>query len=226
MCWTSLFEPLGMTKSTQSSSLSSCDISLLDSTSATISLLTFPPVASSTASPIALCRALLLSLASLPPFKRRPLPEAMLREAIWGRESGRDSKIIIRTPMGQVTSFRVRPEASSVTLLMTPRGSSDSAICLIPVERVSSFPGVSLRRLRSCESRPCLAAFSRSTALACMTLETMAESARLADIFRRTADLSDFPRAVSFLASSLALRAFLLPSSSSPPSAFSTSTNF
>lgn len=48
-------------------------------------------------------RALLLYAASLPPFNKRPLADAMAKAATCGSESGLDSNITNKTPMGTVT---------------------------------------------------------------------------------------------------------------------------
>jgi hypothetical protein len=55
-----------------------------------------------------LCSAALLLAASLPPLSSRPLPLRSARLAICGSASGRDSKMMSRTPMGAVTFSRTR----------------------------------------------------------------------------------------------------------------------
>lgn len=51
----------------------------------------------------------------------------------WGRQSGRDSKITRRTPIGVVTCFNSRPSASNVLLTTRPTMSELwSAICFRP----------------------------------------------------------------------------------------------
>ena len=85
-------------------------------------------------------RHLLLWLASLPPFIRRPLALAMARLATWGSASGRDSKMTIRTPMGTVfwTTSRVLEILVLLTTLFT-LSKLLSAICISPVLRDSSL---------------------------------------------------------------------------------------
>mmetsp|Transcript_27111 Transcript_27111/g.41602 ORF Transcript_27111/g.41602 Transcript_27111/m.41602 type:complete len:217 (-) Transcript_27111:835-1485(-) len=74
--------------------------------------------------------------------------------------------MIIRTPMGTVTSDNSSPSASSRFFLTTPRQSFSSASCRIPLANVCSFASVNLSRFTSCWSVPFLVAASRSMALA------------------------------------------------------------
>lgn len=49
-----------------------------------------------------------------PTLSSRPLPERMASAAIWGRASGRASKMMSSTPIGDVTFSSTRPSATSV----------------------------------------------------------------------------------------------------------------
>lgn len=60
------------------------------------------------------------SVDSLPPLRIAALADFMARDAMLAITSGRASKIIRRTPMGQVWRWRMRPESSSVRRSILP----------------------------------------------------------------------------------------------------------
>lgn len=73
----------------------------------------------------------------------------------WGRQSGRDSKITRRTPIGVVTCFNSRPSASNVLLTTRPTMSELwSAICFKPSWRVWSFLSLKTSLDTKVDSRP------------------------------------------------------------------------
>lgn len=72
--------------------------------------------------------------------KRRERRRIKRSALTWGRQSGRDSKITRRTPIGVVTCFNSRPSASNVLLTTRPTMSELwLAICFRPSWRVWSF---------------------------------------------------------------------------------------
>mmetsp|Transcript_2268 Transcript_2268/g.4554 ORF Transcript_2268/g.4554 Transcript_2268/m.4554 type:complete len:207 (+) Transcript_2268:734-1354(+) len=98
------------------------------------------------------CRMMFERVASLPPFSNNPFPLRMARLAIWGRASGRDSKMIRSTPSGEVTCFKTRPSATCVWRRHRPMGSSISANERTPCASCAIFPSFSLRRFKSAGS--------------------------------------------------------------------------
>ena len=60
------------------------------------------------------------SVDSLPPLRMAALPDLMAREAMLAMTSGRASKMMRRTPMGQVTRSSVRPSSSFVRRVILP----------------------------------------------------------------------------------------------------------
>mmetsp|Transcript_24717 Transcript_24717/g.58039 ORF Transcript_24717/g.58039 Transcript_24717/m.58039 type:complete len:251 (-) Transcript_24717:860-1612(-) len=149
--------------------------------------------------------------ASLPPLSNNPFPLAMERAAICGIESGRDSKMIIKTPIGTVIRDNVIPSASSLLDFSTPRGSGNAAICRSPSANVSSFVSVSFSLFFSTRAVPSRSATSRSIKLAAISLSFLLirASAMACKIFRRTS----WGSACNFLASVLAATAFSRASS-------------
>mmetsp|Transcript_29907 Transcript_29907/g.47782 ORF Transcript_29907/g.47782 Transcript_29907/m.47782 type:complete len:226 (-) Transcript_29907:591-1268(-) len=113
--------------------------SCLVSTSPTIPLVIRPFEAFSTASTIRECKYRHDRFASLPPFSSKPFPDLIARDAIWGRQSGLDSKMMSRTPIGTVFCCRMRPLDTSREPITFPIGSSDAAIWRIPWQRFESF---------------------------------------------------------------------------------------
>lgn len=108
-------------------------------------------------------KARLLCAASFPPFSNKPLPEAMASAATCGSESGLDSKITSRTPIGTVICFNCRPSASFVLRNTLPTFSwLESAICLRPVARLFNLAGVNDRRDSSGLANPDFVASVRS----------------------------------------------------------------
>lgn len=60
------------------------------------------------------------SVDSLPPLRMAALPDLMASEAMLAMTSGRASKMMRRTPMGQVTRSRIRPSSSLVRSWILP----------------------------------------------------------------------------------------------------------
>ena len=122
-------------------------------------------------------RMALVLVASLPPLRRRPLPDRMAREAICGRASGLDSKMMRRTPRGAVTCSRVSPSATFILLSWRPSGSSMSAICLAPAASCAIFPGFILSLLRRCDSVSAASAAAMSFSFSRMMASSLASRA-------------------------------------------------
>ena len=121
----------------------------------------------SMASPIIPCRVALDSVASFPPLSSRPFPLAMARADICGKESGRDSKMIINTPIGTVSCDKINPSASSRWHFTTPNESGWSAIWRKPVANVCNLSTVNPNRFnRGAAVVPSFAATSTSFWLA------------------------------------------------------------
>ena len=60
------------------------------------------------------------SVDSLPPLRMAALPDLMARDAMLAMTSGRASKMMRRTPMGQVTRSRLRQSSSFVRRVTLP----------------------------------------------------------------------------------------------------------
>jgi hypothetical protein len=111
--------------------------------------------------------ALLLCAASFPPFRSNPLAEAIAKAATWGKESGRDSKMTNKTPMGTVIWVRSSPSASLVLLRTRPTLLwLESAICFNPTAKLRSLAGVRERRESNGFASPDFVASDKSFALA------------------------------------------------------------
>mmetsp|Transcript_1597 Transcript_1597/g.3659 ORF Transcript_1597/g.3659 Transcript_1597/m.3659 type:complete len:238 (-) Transcript_1597:602-1315(-) len=123
------------------------------------------------------CRQALEFVASFPPLSRRPLPDRIARDAIWGRASGRASKMMRQTPMGAVTLSRTRPSAISIALRGFRMGSSCCAIARTPTASCLIFSGLSLSLCMSAASMPAFSPSSTSLALAAMISSSAASSA-------------------------------------------------
>mmetsp|Transcript_116222 Transcript_116222/g.325061 ORF Transcript_116222/g.325061 Transcript_116222/m.325061 type:complete len:222 (-) Transcript_116222:1281-1946(-) len=158
--------PRGITRSITSSSANISDTCPLLVIKAIRSRLISPLLPASIASPMTLWIAAFECTASFPPLRSKPLPLAMERAEICGIESGRDSKITIRTPIGTVISVSSIPSASSLLLLMTPSGSARDANCLNPAASVASFSSVSFNLFFKTSATSSFSAASRSRALA------------------------------------------------------------
>lgn len=131
--------------------------------------------------------ALLLLEASFPPFNSNPFAEATAREATWGSESGRDSKITSNTPIGTVTCLRLRPEAKRVRLTTRPTLLwLESAICFKPTDRFFSLAGVSESLDSNGFASPPFLASSRSLALASSISDCLVTN-RSASVFTQEA---------------------------------------
>mmetsp|Transcript_135 Transcript_135/g.530 ORF Transcript_135/g.530 Transcript_135/m.530 type:complete len:232 (-) Transcript_135:1149-1844(-) len=160
MWLTSAFEPRGMTRSMTSSRASS---SLMVSRLVT-SPMTPGSTSGASAATTARCMALLLRVASLPPFSSRPLPERSASAAICGSASGRLSKMIMSTPSGLVRCSSVRPSATSMRERRRSSGSSWSAMERMPAASCWILPGLRRSRLSRCSSVPfASASFTSST---------------------------------------------------------------
>mmetsp|Transcript_37211 Transcript_37211/g.64936 ORF Transcript_37211/g.64936 Transcript_37211/m.64936 type:complete len:239 (+) Transcript_37211:1033-1749(+) len=188
MCFTSALDPRGMHRSMTSSSLSSSATASRPSTSPMHPAGTLPPDARTTVSVITRWRARLEHSASFPPFSSRPFADRSAREAIWGRLSGRDSKMISRTPIGTVFCTSSRPALTSNLESTRPTGSSVSAILLMPSASVWIFSSVSLSRFSKGASR--LVSTARARSLAFSSRISALEAMRASATARRTVALS------------------------------------
>lgn len=169
--------------------------SSLDLTRVTASLISKPwvPRASWTSA----WRALLLSSASFPPLRRRAFPEAIASEATCGRQSGRDSKITMRLPIGTVTCSKKSPSATLTFLSTRPTSvSAESAIVFKPACKSWIFSGVIFNLLRSWGSSPEDLALARSVLLASMMYFSLSNNK--AAKWRTMAPRSLFERAASW----------------------------
>jgi len=114
---------------------------------------------SSPALAIIVARTLLLSFASLPPFSTMAFPLFTANEAICTSASGRLSKIIAMSPIGQLTLFNIRPSSKRRASKTFPAGSGNARISRMPKRTSSNFFLSNSRRLKSGIANPfCLAA--------------------------------------------------------------------
>ena len=85
------------------------------------------------------------SVVSLPPLSMAALPDLMAREAMLAMTSGRASKMIRRTPIGQEIRSSSKPSSRRVRIVVLLIGSGRSRTSRIPDSISAYFPG----RLRS-----------------------------------------------------------------------------
>ena len=163
MYWTKELDPLGIIRSIYSSSLSISAIS-----ERSVRRLSQPSgsPASMPALLITDAKALLVLIASEPPFRKTALPLFMQRDAIWTRASGLLSKITPITPIGQVTRVSSSPSSRSVLKVILPTGSARPIRLSIPETTSFSLSSLNLSLLRSGASRSAFSASSRSILLA------------------------------------------------------------
>mmetsp|Transcript_25599 Transcript_25599/g.31915 ORF Transcript_25599/g.31915 Transcript_25599/m.31915 type:complete len:223 (-) Transcript_25599:320-988(-) len=166
MCLTRELDPRGMHKSIKSSNFKSSATCARPSTKPITPAGTFPPDDSTTASVMIRCSTRFEFSASLPPFSNRPLPLRNAKEAIWGKLSGRDSKMMSSTPMGTVCCCSSRPSDTSSFDSTLPTGSSILAKPWIPSARVCNLSSVSFNRFSKGFSRLVSSACCKSTAFA------------------------------------------------------------
>ena len=130
---------------------------------------------------------------SFPPFRTAQFPLLMQRELICTRASGRASKIIPITPIGQVTRTRVRPSSSSRRSVTLPTGSSSPIRPSIPARTSASLCSSKRSRLTTAAEMPVSSAFFRSSRLAAKISSRCADSASCTErrAALRTSDGSD-----------------------------------
>ena len=76
--------------------------------------------------------ALFVLIDSLPPFNITAFADFIARDEICAITSGLASKIIPKTPIGQLTLYKVSPSSSSRTKSFLLTGSSSAATSRIP----------------------------------------------------------------------------------------------
>mmetsp|Transcript_24884 Transcript_24884/g.41602 ORF Transcript_24884/g.41602 Transcript_24884/m.41602 type:complete len:242 (+) Transcript_24884:936-1661(+) len=145
---TSWLEPRGMTRSITWFSLSRSSMPSREVTNP----ISPGSTAGARASVMMRCRIMFERMASLPPLSSSPFPLRMARLHIWGRASGRDSKMMSKTPRGEVTCFSTRPSATCVWRKHRPMGSSMSASERTPCASCAIFPSFNFSRFNSAES--------------------------------------------------------------------------